>query len=66
MSTKIGIAPYISGAIAVADIEVDGTNISSPGEIPIAPIAAYSPEVFELTETEYLTSNFFDHRASNS
>ena len=43
-----------------------GTNISSPGETPIAPTAAYSPDVLELTETEYLTSNLSDHNLSNS
>jgi len=39
-SANTGIAPYARGAMAVADIVVGDTMTSSPGVIPIAPIAA--------------------------
>ena len=61
ISTNIGIAFQCNIAVALALIVHGVTIISSPGSIPIAPTAAISPEVHELTVTACLTPKYFSH-----
>ena len=66
ISANIGIAFHCKIAVAVALIVHGVVIISSPGSIPIAPIAASRPEVHELTVTACLTLKYSSHFLSNS
>ena len=65
MSAKTGMAFQARIAAALAVIVQGLTITSSPGEIPIAPTAATSPEVHELKEMACLVSNRLAHSSSN-
>ena len=61
MSAKTGIAFQCNIAVALALIVHGLTITSSPGSIPIAPMAAISPEVHELTTMACLTLKNASH-----
>ena len=52
--------------VALALIVQGLTMTSSPGSIPIAPIAAISPDVAEFTVTARLTPKYVSQLRSNS